>query len=89
MILVKIEQHGDDLVAKIIEEAGEIADAVFDGESKERVLSECFDNIQSTWSFMHDIATEKEIELAAARHVKKLRDRGHNILEYYTIRRVV
>jgi hypothetical protein len=88
MRLLIIEQDGTDLLGKVISETVELSDAVMLGESKDRVLSECMDVIQATYSFMNEMATPLEILKASDKHCDKLKDRGHKVLARYELKEV-
>ena len=86
MKLLKIKQHKDaDLFEKVLEEANELADAVMTCENKDRVLSECMDVMQATFSFIQEIATKDELIEAGKEHERKLRSRGHEVEKVYRI----
>lgn len=89
MKLLKLKQDSnDDLFEKVMEEANELADAVMTCENKDRVLSECMDVIQATFSFMQEVATKDELIEAGKEHVRKLRSRGHDVEKIYKIMEV-
>lgn len=86
MKLLKIKQESTEfLLDKIMEEAVELADAIFESENKDRVLSECMDVMQATWSFMQELATKEELIKAGIEHERKLRSRGHEVEKIYRI----
>ena len=89
MKLLKIKQDKDaDLFEKVLEESCELADAVMTCENKDRVLSECMDVMQATFSFIQEIATKDELIEAGKLHERKLRSRGHEVEKEYKIMEV-
>ncbi len=62
---------------KIKEENDELILAWLKNENKERLLEECFDNIQAVVNLMFMIADKKEIKIAGAKHFEKMKNRGY------------
>lgn len=75
--VLKLNAEKIDQLAKMNEELSEVIDAFKEGESKERVLEECFDLHEATVNFMSLIANKHDIEIAGAKHFNKMKKRGY------------
>lgn len=74
-------------IQKIKEEATEVHMAYVMDESIERRIEESIDAIQANITYMHQIATDEQIDIAWAKHEQKMKERGYKVKGYFEVTR--